>query len=461
MRVACRRCSNRPDANVGSAFVASSGLVWRVGVWYTPGMNLRFLHAADLHLDTPFCGLSAADQSVAQALRDASLAAWDNLVNLAIARRVDLVLLAGDIYDGEDRGVRAQLRLRRGLEKLSTAGISTYIVHGNHDPLGGYSAIRDWPTSVHIFGSDQVQRLPVQRDGQQVATVYGISYGQPQMRDNLAQRFSREGSGGLHLGLLHCSVGTSAEHDTYSPCELADLRRAGLTYWALGHVHQRQVLCQSGFWAVYSGNTQGRSPKPTECGPKGVTIVDADCTGAILSASFEPVDAARFVQTELDIADMSDLPALRGALEERASQLRSEHAGRSLLLRAVLTGTGPVNADLRRQGTIPDLLAELRRDAEDLRPLLYWESIQDSTRAELELARIEGRGDFLAEVLKQAKTLGADNAALQAFIESKLAEIRKLPARWTADLPAPAQADLMDRATRLALEMLQEAAEES
>lgn len=422
-------------------------------------MNLRFLHGADLHLDTPFSGLSALEPAVADVLRDASLAAWDNLVELAITRRVDFVVLAGDIYDGEDRGVRAQLRLVRGLQKLSARNIPTFIIHGNHDPLGGYSAIREWPALVRVFRGDQVERVPVQREGQDLAYVYGISYAQAAMRENLAVRFRRQGASGLHVGLLHCSVGPSGEHDTYAPCELADLERADMDYWALGHVHKHTVLPAKGCWVVYSGNTQGRSPKPSECGAKGVVIVEADSAGGVRSVTHEPVDAARFVHTVLDVSDLADMAALRAALEERVSQLRAEHAGRAVLVRASLCGTGPVHADLRGETAVPELVAELRHDCANLSPLVYWESVQDHTRANLDLERIAQRGDFLCDVLKRAQSLGQDQAALAELVQARWGDLKKIPARWTRELPPADEKMILEEATRLALEMLSEAEE--
>ena len=393
---------------------------------------------------------------MASALRDASLAAWDNLVALAVARAVDFVVLAGDIYDGEDRGVRAQLRLARGLERLSAAGISTFIAHGNHDPLGGYSAIRQWPAGVHIFGSERVERRTIERDGRELAHVYGVSYSQPAVRENLAAGFSREGGGGLHVGVLHCNVGGSGEHDAYSPCELADLERAGMDYWALGHIHRQTTLPARGCWAVYSGNTQGRSPKPSECGPKGVMIVEADSAGGVRSAEHVPVDAARFVHDELDVADVADLSALRAALLERAAALRAEHDGRALVIRMTLAGAGPVHADVRRPGAMEELLAELRRECEAERPVLYWEGLLDRTRAALALDRIAERGDFSADVLAQARLLSRDPERLDELMQAHTAELKRIPARWTRDLPpADAQA-ILDGAMWLALEMLRE-----
>ena len=193
------------------------------------GMSrFSFLHAADLHLDTPFEGLGAAHPQVAAALRDASLQAWDRLVQEAVRRRVAFVLLAGDLYDGPERGLRAQLRFRRGLHRLAEAGVEVFVVHGNHDPLEeGWSALRDLPPGVHVFGPGDPEAVPVVRGGRRIALVHGVSYATRAERANLARRFVRAPGEGLQIGLLHAHVEGQAGHDPYAPCSLDDLRASG------------------------------------------------------------------------------------------------------------------------------------------------------------------------------------------------------------------------------------------
>src|SRR4051794_940456 len=145
----------------------------------------RFVHAADLHLDTPFEGLGRTSPEVAAALRDASLAAFDALVDLALREQAAFLVIAGDVYDGAERGVRAQLRFLRGLERLSGAGVEVLVAHGNHDPLDGWSAIRAWPAGVHVFGCNVVESVAVEREGAVLATVHGISYARRDPGENL------------------------------------------------------------------------------------------------------------------------------------------------------------------------------------------------------------------------------------------------------------------------------------
>jgi DNA repair exonuclease SbcCD nuclease subunit len=415
-----------------------------------------FVHAADLHHDTPFEGVGRADVRVRDALRDASLDAWDDLVRLTIDRQAAFLLLAGDIYDGAQRGVRAQLRLRRGLERLAERGIQAFVIHGNHDPTEGWSAIRSWPPLVTVFDSKSVQSAPVERDGQRLATVHGISYAQPAVTENLALRFRRGGEPGLHIGLLHCNVGGNAEHESYSPCTLDDLRRAGMDYWALGHIHQRQVLVEGGPWVVYPGNLQGRSPKASELGPKGAMVVEVDDAG-VRGVDFAPVDRVRFARCEVEVSGCNDLAELEAELWRQGEWVRERNEGRGVLLRAVLAGHDGPHADLQRPGVIDELLRDLRQQAEGLTPFLWWQGIQDQTRIGVDRELIRGRGDFSAELIAAVDALAEDPDRRERFIAQRLQALQDRGFhRWIPDVPADEAMDLLREAEDLALNLLEQ-----
>jgi len=380
-------------------------------------MSYCFIHAADLHLDTPFEGVAEVSGVVAERLRDASLEAFDGLVRLAIDRRAAFVVLAGDLYDGAERGVRAQLRFLRGLGVLSVAGIPVFVVHGNHDPVGGWPGVREWPPGVTVFGSEQVGVVPVTRDAVVLARVYGISYGHREITENLALRFRREEGPGLHVGLLHCNVGDDPAHGRYSPCSADDLERAGMDYWALGHVHTRQVLREGRPWVVYPGNTQGRSPKPSERGAKGACVVHVE--GAeVRAVEFVALDRVRFAAFDVEIAGVADLGALRARLAAEVDALTATGAGHDLLVRCTLRGRGAVHADLRCHGGVDELLRDLRD--ETCGGGVWWEGLCDLTRPEIDLEAVRGRGDFAAELLLRAEELMADGAELTRFVQTAL-----------------------------------------
>ena len=422
--------------------------------------GFRFVHAADLHLDTPFQGIAAPAPAVAEALRDASLQAWENLVDLTLDQQAAFLLLAGDTYDGAERGIRAQLRFARGLERLGRQGVRVFIVDGNHDPQAqGWSAVRVWPSNVTVFGHERVAVAAVDREGRRLADVYGISYERRDVTENLALRFPRAAEapaepGVLRVGLLHCNVGANADHLPYSPCSVADLSAAAVDYWALGHVHKRQVLHASQPAAAYPGNLQGRSAKPSETGAKGALVVEVN-DGVVGNISFHACDAARFEVLSVDITDCPDLPMLAERLLDASAGLQAEASGRHLVVRAILSGRGPVHAHLRRPDVVGALLDDLRERSAGTEPLLWWESLRDTTRSPLDRAQIRGRGDFSAELLRQSEELAADPQALEATFAGLAAQLpqRRLPASLRQLAPAERLQVLAD-AESLALDLL-------
>jgi exonuclease SbcD len=413
--------------------------------------SFRFVHAADLHLDTPFKGVSEPSPETAAALIDASLGAWDDLVELTLAERAQLLLLAGDIYDGAERGVRAQFRFLRGLERLAAQRVTVAVAHGNHDPVDeGWSAIASWPEDVTVFGSDAVTDLIVHRDGETLATVHGISYGRRDTAENLALRFPGAGEG-FHIGVLHANVGGNADHDAYSPCTVADLCRAGYHYWALGHVHKRQSLGTDPIHVEYPGNTQGRSHKPSETGAKGALVVEVT-DGAVREVRFAPCDRIRFVTTQLEIDGLESAAALRDRLTEALSELRSIHAARALVVRATLAGRGALHEEIARPHVLTGVLDDLREISSWEQPLVWWESIRDATRAEVSPPV---PGTLSAELTQLVERLASDPAARAGFLQDAWAD---LPTRRLLAELQPGEAGqlaLLEAARDLALDRLE------
>lgn len=417
--------------------------------------HFRFVHASDLHLDTPFQGVGRLDPEVGAALRDASLEAWDALVALTLERRANFLLLAGDIYDGADRGVRAQLRFLKGLERLAEAEIKVFVAYGNHDPLDGWSAIHRWPSNVTVFGHHRVESVNIERQGERLATVHGISYPRRDVTENLALRFARGPENGFQIGVLHCNVGSQPEHPTYSPCTIDDLRRIGLDYWALGHIHKRQTLLEGRPWIAYSGNLQGRSLKPSERGAKGALVVDVE--GEVVTRmEFVACDRVRPVVVELDIGGLRDIPDLSVALLERAAHARTEHEGRALLVRGVLGGTGALHEELQRSARLKELLISLRDEAKAESPFIWWEGLVDESRPALDIPSIVARGDFSAELVQAAEELRNDRAQLLELMDRQFKPLQRTRVnKWVPSSDRGEEQLLVARSEALALDALE------
>lgn len=373
-------------------------------------MTFRFLHASDLHLDTPFVGLGTTAPEVAAALRDASLQALDQLIRLAIARDVAFVVIAGDVYDGPERGVRAQLELHRGLSDLAERGIRTFVVAGNHDPVDqGWTAIRRWPDLVTLFPADEPRSVVVERDGRHLATVHGISYGTSAVTENLAARLTPGDHPGPHVAVLHANVGGNPDHNPYSPCTVAELAAIGMDYWALGHVHTRQILSEVP-WVVYPGNLQARSARAAERGAKGAYVVTVDDAGAVLEPEFVALDRVRFDHVECSIEGVVDMATLRDRLVDLGHRRLAEADGRSVLLRVELVGRGAVHGDVHRPGVVPELVDSLRDEVVLDHPFLWWDRIEVRTRPLQSLDELRGRNDFVADLVEEAAGLLEDDS---------------------------------------------------
>jgi DNA repair exonuclease SbcCD nuclease subunit len=442
-----------------------------------------FVHVADLHLDTPFRGLSAIAPEVADVLRDASLATFDAVVELTLQQGAAFLLVGGDVYDGPERGLRAQLRFRDGLARLSEAGVASFVVHGNHDPVeSGWSAISSWPARTTVFGSRDVEVVPVWREGQLIATVQGISFATRSTIENLALRLGRPGSawaplpgallpgpaaGGasgsgvpLHVGLLHCNVaGSPGEHAEYSPCTLDDLRATCLDYLALGHVHQRAVLAEGTSpgdpWVVYPGNTQAHSWRAGERGAKGAYVVQVE-GNRVVGLEFVACDRVRFDELTCPVDGLEDLGQLADRLCSFADDAAARADGRAVVLRAQLVGSGALHDELARPRVLEEVLAHLRGEAEGYPTLRWWDSVRDASSSPQDLSELAGRGDFAADLLELCAAVLADDELGAALAQAALNGLSRQLAQRVAELLAEGarRDELIERAARRALDEL-------
>ena len=361
-------------------------------------MRIRFVHAADLHLDSPFTGLkAAAPADVANALYHATFDAYENIINLCISEQVDALLVAGDVFDGTDRSLRAQLKFVEGLKKLDTKGIRSFVCHGNHDPLDGWQARLDYPPGCRRFGPEW-EAVPVFEDPDR-ALIHGISYRKRDVTENLALRLGNVDPGPFSIGLVHGNVGNNPEHGAYAPCSLDDLAQSGVHYWALGHVHTRQVLNEQGPTVVYPGNPQGRHPNET--GARGVYLVEVD-DGGNVGLDFRPMDTVRWARLDSDIAALDTEQDLLDALHKGMQALLDGADGQSVVVRVRLTGRGELNRKLRRPNMIEDLVEAINGEWAERSPFVWCERIEDASASPFDReARLKG-SDFLAEVLRTA-----------------------------------------------------------
>jgi len=356
--------------------------------------SFRFIHCSDLHIDSPFKGLSSVEPKLAETLRKSTYKAFQNIVELALQEEVDAVMIAGDIYDGSDKSLEAQLKFRSGLQKLSDSGIDTFIVNGNHDPLDGWSASLDWPERVHLYSGNRTECFPVTKNGEVKAHIYGISYPTRDVRENLALKFIRSNQG-FAVGLLHCNVGHQAGHDNYAPCSIEDLVASKMDYWALGHIHRFQVLRESEPAIVYSGNSQARHMRET--GEKGCCLVTLNQSAPPV-IKFIATDVVRFVQGELDLSGTISLEEVIHAACLKCEYFADQVKGREVYLNLLLKGRTQVHAELQRGAVLEDLQDEIRTYLKGRTPLI-WINLKLDTLGMYDIDSLRQGKDFIADLI--------------------------------------------------------------
>ncbi|EAD7978372.1 exonuclease SbcCD subunit D [Listeria monocytogenes] len=232
--------------------------------------EIQFLHMADLHLDSPFIGLSTLPQPLFSAIQESTFQSLERITTVAIKEAVDFVLIAGDIYDSEDQSVRAQARFSKEMKRLEVANIPVFMIHGNHDFIEKHKEKLTLPSNVHVF-SEQVEVMSHKTATGVSVNIYGFSYNERHIRSSRVDKYKIQGNADFHIALLHGSeVSSSEEHDVYAPFRVQEISKKGFDYWALGHIHKRQLLAESPS-IYYSGNIQGRNRK--ESGEKGASII--------------------------------------------------------------------------------------------------------------------------------------------------------------------------------------------
>jgi len=365
--------------------------------------SLRFLHSGDLHLDSPVTGLiSEAPSEVLAVLRDATNDAWRNVIRTALAERVDFLLVAGDVFENASPTLLGQTRFRDGLAELAQAGIRSYVVHGNHDPMDGrsWAPSLTWPDTVHRFGTDAGEWVAHERDGHVIAHVHGRSYPRAAVSENFAAAFRAEPGAPFSIGLLHSNVGDRPGHGNYAPCSADDLRASGMDYWALGHIHQPGRILDDPP-AYYCGITQGRDPG--ELGQRGCWLVETG-TDRSVRTSFMATDVVRWFPLAIGIGGLADDEALVRTARDAIGAAIDAADGRSLVVRIELTGRGATHPTLRRPGYLDDLRQLLNEDRAARPPFAWVESIRDATRAEIDLEARREAPDFVGDFLRTVAT---------------------------------------------------------
>ncbi|UGA43048.1 DNA repair exonuclease [Bradyrhizobium quebecense] len=351
--------------------------------------SYRFVHAADIHLDSPLLSLALRNPDLADLIGNATRRAFVRIIDLCLEERVDALMLAGDLYDGDQTSMKTARFLAEQIRRLHQAGIQVFVIRGNHDALSRITKELIFPGSVKVFGG-RAEAVAVGRDaGDFSVAIHGLSFAQPHAPESLIAKYKPVVAGAVNIGIMHTSLAGAPGHDPYAPCSIADLHATGFQYWALGHVHKRSIV-QGACAIVMPGMPQGRDIN--EAGAKSVTLVTIRDDRSI-HIEERATSIAQFERVSVDAAGLDDwrdlITAVTRALEQARESVVSEH----LVARLRVTGATPLSWRIRRD------LDLLKAEADDrgTRIGACWiEKLEVATRASDEI--VDSSADPLVEL---------------------------------------------------------------
>jgi DNA repair protein SbcD/Mre11 len=377
----------------------------------------RFLHTADIHLDSALKGLEVHEDAPVEEIRGATRRAFDKCIELAVEEAVDFLLIVGDLYDVDWKDYNTGLFFASRMGRLNKAGIAVFIVSGNHDAANQITRTMPLPDNVTFFSARKPHSIRLNNLG---VIIHGQSYPSRAVTENLALQYPQYESGLFNIGLLHTSLTGREGHEPYAPCSLYDLQSKGYDYWALGHVHQREVVTREP-WIVFPGNIQGRHIRET--GAKGATLVTVE-DGRITEVQDHELDVLRWAACQVDLSSCETTESVYEAVRQVFELELAKVNDRPLALRLILTGRCPVH---------PLLLERTAQLTEEFRGIgaglgkVWLEKVTFQTERAVSLEDIAEADTALTGLLQSIQELQLDRHTISALVPELAGLQSKLP----------------------------------
>lgn len=369
-------------------------------------MTFKFMHAADIHLDSPLKGLERYAGAPTAEVRGATRQAFVRLVDDCIAQGVAFLLLVGDLFDGTWKDYNTGLFFNAQMARLKQRDIRVYVVRGNHDAASTMTKALRYPENVRELSHTKPETVRLAELG---VAIHGQSYGTGEVPHDLSQKYPAPDPGVFNIGMLHTSAdGSATEHKVYAPCNVQTLVDKGYDYWALGHVHRRQVL-RSDPYVVFPGNLQGRHIRET--GPKGASLVTVANGKVTVEARHH--DVMRWHLREVSVADARSASAAVERVHEDLSALRQQEGERPLAVRVRLHGASDAHREL--VGDTEKWTSEVRARGGEV-PDLWVEKVLFDTSTCIDIEALRGRPTPLGELLRTIEAQRNDPQALASLV---------------------------------------------
>lgn len=366
---------------------------------------MKFVHAADLHIDSPLRGLEAYPGAPVERVRLTSRAALENVIRLCLEEQVGFLVISGDLFDGNSSDCDAAIFVAMQFQKLAREDIPVFIIRGNHDSREEMIRNAPWPKNVTLFDHRHPQTIPLDHLD---VVLHGMSFPKREVKENLVPRYPDPLKGMFNIGLLHTNATGCAEHDPYAPCGLDDLTLKGYDYWALGHVHQHDVL-ETSPYVVYSGTTQGRHIR--ESGEKGCVLVSVD-DGRVANLEFRSTDVLRWQTASIELQGGDGLDDLYDLARVELRGAAAAAEGRLVGVRLRINGNCAAHHALAKEVTRQEAADQLRALPGELADDVWIEKIMINTRPAVDRDKLCQGQDLIGDLLRTVDSVAGDRDRL-------------------------------------------------
>jgi DNA repair exonuclease SbcCD nuclease subunit len=371
---------------------------------------MKFVHAADLHIDSPLRGLEAYQGAPVERIRHATRAALENLVRLCIEERVAFLVVAGDLFDYDWRDFNTALFVVQQFHLLDRHSIPVFLIRGNHDARDEMSLKVPWPKNVKLFNHRQAETVALDEIG---LALHGLSFARREVKESLVPAYPEPLPGLFNIGILHTNATGNTNHDSYAPCKVRELAAKGYDYWALGHVHQYDILSR-GPHIVYAGNTQGRHIRET--GPKGCALVTLD-DHQITGIEFRATDVLRWVRVIIVLETSDGVDELYDLAKDKFRAIAADAGGRLAAVRLEVQGRCAAHRALAQDSARQEALAALRALPGEFTDDLWIEKIKLDVRPPIDRDELRLGRDLIGDLLRSIDELAGDEAQLRELAE--------------------------------------------
>ncbi|GER68315.1 metallophosphoesterase [Weizmannia acidilactici] len=373
-------------------------------------MSFSFIHTADIHLDSPLVGLEQYEGAPVEKIRGATREAFKNLVDTAIKRHVDFIVIAGDLYDGDWKDYNTGLFFTSQMVRLQKEGIRVFLIRGNHDAANIMTKVLKLPDNVYEFPIKAPGTVTLDELG---VAIHGQGFASRAVGENLVKLYPPKKEGYFNIGILHTSATGREGHENYAPCTIEDMKEKQYDYWALGHIHLRELLHPYDPVILFPGNIQGRHIRET--GEKGCTYVEVK-DGAIEKMEQIPLDVLRWELCAIDAGGMETVDELLDAAREALERKYEEADGRYLAVRFKFFGATKIHRELIAKKDL--VLNQLRSVSLEAGFGEIWVE-----KVKIETAGLNDSGAFISEqspvgmILKFMREAAEDEEMLQSLLD--------------------------------------------